>query len=76
MFRAGAGFAYSPNVSNTGAWSKYAAFVWASTYRQCAAAGHLMSVTGGAGYFGSATSRLGWAAFRCLLCQLECGNHS
>ena len=33
QFRVAAGYAYSPNVSNTGAWSQYVAAGWATTCR-------------------------------------------
>ena len=33
QFRVAAGYAYSPDVSNTGAWSQYVAAVWATTCR-------------------------------------------
>ena len=60
--RVAGGFAYSPNVSNTGAWSKYAAFglgvdLPRNTLPQNVAA----SVTGSVGYywFGNQSAKLG-----------------
>jgi uncharacterized protein (TIGR02001 family) len=62
LLRVAAGFAYSPNVSNTGAWSKYAAFglgfdLPASALPQNVTA----SLSGGAGYFwfGNQSAALG-----------------
>lgn len=62
LLRVAGGFAYSPNVSNTGAWSKYAAFGLGIDLP-----GKLLpqdlsaSVTGGAGYswFGNQSAALG-----------------
>jgi uncharacterized protein (TIGR02001 family) len=62
LLRVAGGFAYSPNVSNTGAWSKYAAFglgldVPGNILPQDISA----AVTGGAGYswFGNQSAALG-----------------
>ena len=64
MFRAGAGFAYSPNVSNTGAWSKYAAFgLGFDLPRGVLPQDISMSVTGGAGYFWFGNQSAGLGGF-------------
>jgi uncharacterized protein (TIGR02001 family) len=62
VLRVAGGFAYSPNVSNTGAWSKYAAFglgfdIPSNVVQLDISA----SVTGGAGYswFGNQSAALG-----------------
>ena len=62
MLRVAGGFAYSPNVSNTGAWSKYAAFglgldLPSKVMPQDVGA----ALTGGAGYswFGNQSAALG-----------------
>jgi len=50
--RVAGGFAYSPNVSNTGAWSRYAAFgLGVDLPRNALPHGVTASLTGGAGYF-------------------------
>ena len=57
-----AGFAWSPNVSNTGAWSKYAAFgLGFDLPGKVLPQGVSVSVTGGVGYswFGDQSSALG-----------------
>jgi uncharacterized protein (TIGR02001 family) len=52
LLRVGGGFAYSPNVSNTGAWSKYAAFGMGIDLPGNALPQDITAtVTGGAGYF-------------------------
>lgn len=52
LVRVAAGFAYSPNVSNTGAWSKYAAFgVGLDLPASLLPANVSASLSGGAGYF-------------------------
>ena len=52
LLRVAGGFAYSPNVSNTGAWSKYAAFGMGIDVPGKALPQDITaSVTGGAGYF-------------------------
>ncbi len=52
LFRVAAGFAYSPNVSNTGAWSKYAAFgLGFDVPRSALPQDVTVSLAGGAGYF-------------------------
>jgi uncharacterized protein (TIGR02001 family) len=52
LLRVGGGFAYSPNVSNTGAWSKYAAFGLAIDLPgKVLPPGVSASGTGSAGYF-------------------------
>jgi uncharacterized protein (TIGR02001 family) len=56
------GFAYSPNVSNTGAWSKYAAFgLGLELPRNTLPQNVTASLTGGAGYswFGNQSEALG-----------------
>jgi uncharacterized protein (TIGR02001 family) len=60
--RVAGGFAYSPNVSNTGAWSKYAAFgMGVDLPRNVLPQNVTASVTGGAGYywFGNQSPALG-----------------
>jgi len=62
LLRVAAGFAYSPNVSNTGAWSKYAAFgLGLDLPRRVLPQDVSVSVTGGAGYswFGNQSAGLG-----------------
>src|SRR5215472_9612823 len=62
LLRVAAGFAYSPNVSNTGAWSKYAAFgLGLDLPSSVLPQGLGASVTGGAGYFwfGNQSAALG-----------------
>jgi uncharacterized protein (TIGR02001 family) len=62
LFRVAAGFAYSPNVSNTGAWSKYAAFGLGFDLPRSALPQDLtVSLTAVAGYswFGNQSSALG-----------------
>jgi uncharacterized protein (TIGR02001 family) len=62
LLRVAAGFAYSPNVSNTGAWSKYAAFgLGLDLPRRVLPQDVSVSVTGGAGYFwfGNQSAALG-----------------
>jgi uncharacterized protein (TIGR02001 family) len=52
LVRVAGGFAYSPNVSNTGAWSKYAAFgLGIDLPSKLLPQDISASVTGGAGYF-------------------------
>ena len=52
MLRIAGGFAYSPDVSNTGAWSKYAAAGLGIDVPSGALLPNVsMSITGGAGYF-------------------------
>ncbi len=52
LFHIAGGFAYSPNVSNTGAWSKYAAFgVGLEMPRNTLPNNITATLTGGAGYF-------------------------
>lgn len=61
-FRVGAGFAYSPNVSNTGAWSQYAAAGMAyEVPRQFLPSDLSVSFTAAAGYswFGNQSADLG-----------------
>jgi uncharacterized protein (TIGR02001 family) len=60
--RVAGGFAYSPNVSNTGAWSKYAAFgLGVDLPRNALPQDVTASVTGSAGYywFGNQSAALG-----------------
>jgi uncharacterized protein (TIGR02001 family) len=60
--RVAGGFAYSPNVSNTGAWSKYAAFgLGVDLPRNALPQNVTASVTGGVGYywFGNQSPALG-----------------
>ena len=60
--RLAGGFAYSPNVSNTGAWSKYAAFgLGLELPRNALPKNVSASLTGGAGYswFGNQSEALG-----------------
>jgi uncharacterized protein (TIGR02001 family) len=60
--RVAGGFAYSPNVSNTGAWSKYAAFgLGVDLPRNALPQNVTASVTGSAGYywFGNQSVALG-----------------
>ena len=60
--RVAGGFAYSPNVSNTGAWSKYAAFgVGIDVPRSALPQTITASLTGGVGYswFGDQSAALG-----------------
>jgi uncharacterized protein (TIGR02001 family) len=60
--RVAGGFAYSPNVSNTGAWSKYAAFgLGIDLPSNVLPAKLAVSLTGGAGYswFGNQSAQLG-----------------
>ena len=60
--RLATGFAYSPNVSNTGAWSSYAAFgLGLELPRNALPRNVTASVTGGAGYswFGNQSAELG-----------------
>jgi uncharacterized protein (TIGR02001 family) len=62
LFRGAVGFAYSPNVSNTGAWSKYAAFGLGFEVPHDVLPQDLsVSITGGAGYFwfGTQSAALG-----------------
>jgi uncharacterized protein (TIGR02001 family) len=62
LLRVAAGFAYSPNVSNTGAWSKYAAFgLGLDLPRKVLPQDIGAAVTGGAGYswFGNQSAALG-----------------
>jgi uncharacterized protein (TIGR02001 family) len=62
LIRVAAGFAYSPNVSNTGAWSKYAAFGLGFDLPSSPLPKDVtVSVTGGAGYFwfGNQSAALG-----------------
>ena len=62
LLRVAGGFAYSPNVSNTGAWSKYAAFgLGLDLPSSVLPQGLGASVTGGAGYFwfGNQSAALG-----------------
>jgi uncharacterized protein (TIGR02001 family) len=51
VLRVAGGFAYSPNVSNTGAWSKYAAFGMGLDLPSKLLQDVSVSVSGGAGYF-------------------------
>jgi uncharacterized protein (TIGR02001 family) len=60
--RVAGGFAYSPNVSNTGAWSKYAAFgLGVDLPRKALPQNVTASLTGSAGYFwfGNQSAELG-----------------
>ena len=62
MLRVAGGFAYSPNVSNTGAWSKYAAFgLGVDLPRNALPQDVSASLTGSAGYywFGNQSAALG-----------------
>ena len=62
LVRVAGGFAFSPNVSNTGAWSKYAAFGTGIDVPVNALPQNITaSVTGGAGYFwfGNQSATLG-----------------
>jgi uncharacterized protein (TIGR02001 family) len=62
LLRVAGGFAYSPNVSNTGAWSEYAAFGLSLDLPGNALPRDISaSVTGGAGYswFGTQSAALG-----------------
>ena len=62
LLRVAGGFAYSPNVSNTGAWSKYAAFGLGVDLPSGALPQNVtVSLTGGAGYswFGNQSAALG-----------------
>jgi uncharacterized protein (TIGR02001 family) len=62
LLRVAGGFAYSPNVSNTGAWSKYAAFgLGVDLPRDALPHDISASLTGGAGYywFGNQSAALG-----------------
>jgi len=62
LLRVAGGFAYSPNVSNTGAWSKYAAGgLGVDLPRNALPHDITASVTGGAGYywFGNQSAALG-----------------
>jgi uncharacterized protein (TIGR02001 family) len=62
LLRIAGGFGYSPNVSNTGAWSKYAAFgLGLDLPRKMLPLEVNASVTGGAGYswFGNQSAALG-----------------
>jgi uncharacterized protein (TIGR02001 family) len=62
LLRVAGGFAYSPNVSNTGAWSKYAAFgVGVDLPSGALPQNVTASLTGGAGYFwfGNQSAELG-----------------
>src|SRR5262245_24077789 len=62
LLRVGAGFAYSPDVSNTGAWSKYAAFgLGFDLPRSALPQDVTVSLSGGAGYFwfGNQSAALG-----------------
>ena len=62
LLRLAGGFAYSPNFSNTGAWSKYAAFgLGIDLPRNALPHDITASVTGGAGYywFGNQSIALG-----------------
>ena len=62
VLRVAGGFAYSPNVSNTGAWSKYAAVgLGIDLPRTLLPQNITVSLTGGAGYswFGTQTAELG-----------------
>ena len=62
LLRVAGGFAYSPNVSNTGAWSKYAAFGLGVDLPSSALPQNVTaSLTGGAGYFwfGNQSAELG-----------------
>jgi uncharacterized protein (TIGR02001 family) len=62
LLRVAGGFAYSPNVSNTGAWSKYAAFGLGVDLPSNALPQDVTaSLTGGAGYFwfGNQSASLG-----------------
>ena len=61
-FRAAAGYAYSPNVSRTGAWSQYAAAgLGYDVPQRLLPQNFEVSITGGAGYswFGNQTEALG-----------------
>jgi uncharacterized protein (TIGR02001 family) len=62
VLRVAGGFAYSPNVSNTGAWSKYAAFgLGVDLPRDALPQDVTASLTGSAGYywFGNQSAALG-----------------
>jgi uncharacterized protein (TIGR02001 family) len=62
LLRVAGGFAYSPNVSNTGAWSKYAAFGLGIDLPSGVLPRNVTaSLTGGAGYFwfGNQSAELG-----------------
>jgi uncharacterized protein (TIGR02001 family) len=62
VLRVAGGFAYSPNVSNTGAWSKYAAFgLGVDLPRNALPQDVTASLTGSAGYywFGNQSAALG-----------------
>jgi uncharacterized protein (TIGR02001 family) len=62
VLRVAGGFAYSPNVSNTGAWSKYAAFgLGVDLPRNALPQNVTASLTGSAGYFwfGNQSAALG-----------------
>ena len=62
LLQVAGGFAYSPNVSNTGAWSKYAAFGLGIDLPSGALPQNVSaSLTGGAGYswFGNQSAELG-----------------
>jgi uncharacterized protein (TIGR02001 family) len=62
LFHVAGGFAYSPNVSNTGAWSKYAAFgVGLEMPKNFLPKDITAALTGGAGYswFGNQKSEFG-----------------
>jgi|SRR5271166_1011295 len=62
LLRVASGFAYSPNVSNTGAWSKYAAFGLGIDLPH-----RLLpsEVSASWGTPGSETNRSNWATFHC-----------
>jgi uncharacterized protein (TIGR02001 family) len=69
--RVAGGFAYSPNVSNTGAWSKYAAFgIGVDLPRNALPQNVTAAVTGSAGYYW-----FHWWLPVARLCQLECGRY-
>jgi uncharacterized protein (TIGR02001 family) len=66
QFRIAAGYAYSPNVSNTGAWSQYAAAgVGYEVPRKSLPQDLAVSFTAAAGYSCSAIRPRSSAAFRC-----------
>lgn len=70
VLRVAGGFAYSPNVSNTGAWSKYAAFgVGVDLPDKVLPPEISASVTAGAGYswFGNQSAELGGFALPAYL---------
>ncbi|HTF42010.1 MAG TPA: hypothetical protein VK754_15635, partial [Propionibacteriaceae bacterium] len=66
VLRVAGGFAYSPSISNTGAWSKYVAFGMGLDLPRAALPPNVTaSLTAGPAISGSAIKPLRWAGFHC-----------